>query len=196
MKSINKKITLALITLMIVSTIIFAPGQLVRGCTTSYVCTASLATDNSGINQIAHYAVTINNTGSAKLSSANITIPTNYSNLVSSSIIVTSSSSQSWTANVVAPPTQIANGTILLQGPAEGLGTNQKVTTNFTITSPSTANVYQWIIRANLTTSQSGYDYQVYTIYLNQRITASPTPTPSPTASPIPTQDPAKELCH
>jgi hypothetical protein len=188
MKPINKKTTLALITLMIVSTIIFAPGQVVRGCTTSYVCTASLATDNPGTNQIAHYTLTINNTGSTKLSNANITIPTNYSNLVSSSIIVTSSSSQSWTANVVTPPTQTANGTILLQGPSEGLGTNQKVTTNFTITNPSTANIYQWIIRANLTTSQSGLSYQSYTIYLNQQITASPTPTPSPTASQIPNQ--------
>jgi outer membrane biosynthesis protein TonB len=192
MKSINKKITFLLITLIAISSIIIAQAQIVNGCTISNPCTATLSTDNAFIGQIAHYTLTLNNTGSANIINSNFTIPKGYTNLVSSSIIVNNNAGQVWTATVVTPPTLTSNGTIFLQSSAGGLSTNKTVTLIFTITNPSTANSYQWITKANLNTTFDKHDSQIYTIFLNQLITANPTPstTPSPTATPSTTPSP------
>jgi hypothetical protein len=171
MNSINKKITFFLVTLMVISSIIIIPAQFVRGDSISFTCSANVSTDNAGIDQIAHYTLIINNTGSAKLGYANFTIPAGYNNLVSSSIKVTNNAGQLWTATIATPPSQTVNGTVLLQGSGEGLSTNQILTVSFTITNPSTVNVYQWIVIANQNTGQGGHDYQVYTIFFNQLIT-------------------------
>jgi hypothetical protein len=171
MDTTKKKMAFFFVTLMVISSIIIIPTQFVRGDSISFTCTAKLSTDNAGIDQIAHYTLIINNTGSAKLGYANFTIPAGYSNLISSSIKVTNNAGQLWTATIATPPSHTVNGTVMLQGSGEGLSTNQIVTATFTITNPLTVNVYQWIVNANQNTGQGGHDYQVYTIFFNQLIT-------------------------
>jgi hypothetical protein len=192
MKSVNKKITLFLITLIAISSVIIAQSQIVNGCTISNPCTANLSTNNAIIGQIAHYTLTITNTGEANIINSSFTIPKGYTNLVSSSIKVTNNASQIWTATIVTPPTLTSIGTITLQTSAGGLSTNKAVTATFTITNPPTANSYQWITKANLTNDFDKHNSQIYTIFLNQLITAipTPTPTPSPSATPSPTPSP------
>ena len=191
MKSLNKKITLLLITLIAISSVIIAQSQIVNGCTISNPCTATLSTDNAIIGQIAHYTLTITNTGEANVINSNFTIPKGYTNLVSSSIKVTNNAGQTWTAIIVTPPTLTSNGTIVLQTSAGGFSSNKAVTATFTITNPPTANSYQWITKANLTNDFEKHDSQIYTIFLNQLITAIPTPTPTPSTSATPSPTPS-----
>ena len=190
MKSINKKVTLLLITLIAISSIIVAQAQIVKGCTISNPFNVTMSTDNAFIGQIAHYTLTINNTGSANIINSNFTIPKGYTNLVSSSIKVTNNAGQIWTATIVTPPTLTSNGTILLQTAARGLSTNKTVTVIFTITNPSSANSYQWVTKANLHTDFNEHNSQIYTIFLNQLIMANPAPNPTPTATPSTTPSP------
>ena len=183
----NKKSTTLLIVLMLalIPTIV-VPVQLSSACssTPSFTCTANISTDNAGVGQTAHYAITITNTGSSKISSVNITVPKGYTNLVSSSLKVTNSpTGQTWTPTVISQPTTTGNGSITLHGSGEGLNTNQAVSINFTLTNPSTASQYQWVICAYQSSCQGG---QIYTVLHNQLITSAPATTPSPTATPTP----------
>ena len=83
--------------------------------------------------------------GEANLGSANITIPSGYSN-VGNLVISQEPTSQNWTITK-------ENSYILLFGSAEGLSTGQSITFTFDATNPKPSGNYKWIIGANENTS-------------------------------------------
>jgi hypothetical protein len=171
-KNDNSKKAIFLIALILISALSVISLEGVNAATISFTCAADLKTTNAGVSQSAQYTVIINNTGSAKMGSANITIPAGYTNLVASSVALTGyPSGQTWTATIIAQPTTTSNGTIVLQGSANGLDHNQIITASFYVKNPAVVDQYQWLISANQNTGQGGQDYQVVVVAFNQLIT-------------------------
>jgi hypothetical protein len=119
MKFPRTQLSILLITIIVASAILAIPIQLTKAATITFECTAKVTTDNAGVGLTAHYTVMINNTGSAKLGNANFSIPAGYTNLIASSIKVTNTAGQVWTASVLAYPTLTSNGTVSLWGSSE-----------------------------------------------------------------------------
>ena len=170
-KKLNSKKAIFLITLILISSLPFITIQGANGAIT-FLASADIQTTNAGVSQNAQYTITINNTGSAKMGSANITIPAGYTKLVASSLTLTDyPAGQTWTATVFAQPSKTSNGTIILQGSANGLDHNEIITITFYVTNPATVNEYQWLISGNQNTGEGGQDYQIVVVTFNQLIT-------------------------
>src|SRR5512137_1785104 len=127
MKTTKKMYAIILLALLTISTLsVFTEFA---QATVGLSCTATLIADNSGAGKDATYTFTITNTGAAKLGSANITIPTGYSNVVP--LQITGPTSQIWSI-------QKTGNYLLIKGSAEGLTTGAKVTFTFSATNPVT----------------------------------------------------------
>jgi hypothetical protein len=137
MKSINQKIYLPITVLLVFSVLIISPLQLAQASTITFTCAADLYTNNAGIAQTATYFLTITNIGSAKMGSANVSIPKGYTNLSPASLQVSNApAGQTWTASMIALPTETQQGAIQIGGSAQGLTTGQAITIRFTLTNP------------------------------------------------------------
>ena len=172
MKSINQKVHLTISVILIFSVLIISPLQFAQAGTISFTCTADLYTNNAGIGQTANYILTITNTGSAKMGSANVSIPTGYTNLLTSSLQISNApEGQIWTASLLSLPTETQEGVIQIVGSAQGLTTGQAITISFTVNNPKTVSDYRWVVCANQNTGTGGHDYDVYVITFYQTIT-------------------------
>jgi hypothetical protein len=172
MKSINQKVHLTISIILIFSVLIISPLQFAQAGTISFTCTADLYTNNAGIGQTANYILTITNTGSAKMGSANVSIPAGYTNLLTSSLQVSDApEGQIWTASLLSLPTETQEGAIQIDGSAQGLTTGQAITISFTADNPRTVSDYRWVVCANQNTGTGGHDYDVYVITFYQTIT-------------------------
>ena len=94
MKVLNKIVIILLFTLVTFSALSVLTGSVNAAGNLS--CQASISAKTSGVDQATSYTFTITNTGEANLGSANITIPSAYSN-VRNIVISQEPASQNWT---------------------------------------------------------------------------------------------------
>ena len=143
MKVPTKIVIILLLTLVAFSALSAFTGSVNAAGNLTF--TASISPKTSGVDQTTSYTFTISYTGEANLGSANITIPSAYSN-VENLAISQEPASQNWT---ITTATINKNSYILLYGSAEGLSTGQSITFTFDATNPNPSGNYKWVIGAN-----------------------------------------------
>jgi uncharacterized membrane protein (DUF106 family) len=92
----------------------------------------SVASSNHGVKETSTYTLTVTNTGTVNIVSANITVPGLYANVVN-----TATSTQGWTASYTG-------GVISLATSGTGIANGQSVTVTFQAQNPVTAATYSW----------------------------------------------------
>lgn len=130
-------------------------------------CTPSVSAKSSAVGQSTSYTITITNTGTSTIGSANITVPSGYSNLNSFSI--SSPSGESWTATL--QPIKTNSKTtyyILVYGSTQGLSQGQGLTFTFNGNNPDPSGTYKWVvgINGNTTTTDTTVP-QTFTVTTN-----------------------------
>lgn len=150
---LNKKEILGSILLLCltVSALSGTLTWIVEGEQLTLTCTARLDQTNTGVEQTSVYNLTITNTGSAKLGSAIVIIPPEYSNLSAPSL-TSAPIDETWGVT-------ISGHNISLQGSAEGLRTGENVIIAFTGRNPSVVGDYTWTVEATQNTGVGGHDY-------------------------------------
>ena len=164
MKVLNKIVIILLLTLVTFSALSVLTGSVNAAGTLS--CQAYISSKTAGVDQATSYTFTINNTGEANLGSANITIPSSYSN-VKNLAISQEPASQDWT---ITTATINKINYILLYGSAEGLSPGQSITFTFSATNPKGSGNYKWIIGANKNTNATGLNTPEFTLNTNYSI--------------------------
>ena len=158
MKVLNKIVIILLLTLVTLSALSVLTGSVNAAGTLS--CQASISSKTSGVDQATSYTFTIKNVGEANLGSANITIPSSYSN-VKNLAISQEPASQNWT---ITTATINKNNYILLYGSAEGLSPGQSIAFTFSATNPKGSGNYKWVIGANENTNATGLSTPEFTL--------------------------------
>ncbi len=159
MKVPTKIVIILLLTLVAFSALSALTGSV--NAAGNLTITASISAKTSGVGQTTSYTFIITNTGQANLGSANITIPSAYSNV--ENLAVSSPNSQNWTITKV-------NNRILLYGSAEGLSQGQSITFTFEAKNPLPAGTYKWIIGADNNTSSTGLNTSEFTLSIPNSI--------------------------
>jgi len=115
----------------------------------------SISTDNQGVTEEASYTLTLANTGTDRLLSVNITVPSGFTD-IKNLVVVTPSS---WTVH----DTLIDDTLYLNLQSTEGLASGTQVTVKFDATNPREARDYTWIVNATGTdgTHDSTFDVEV-----------------------------------
>ncbi len=138
MKTLNNKLFVLLLTAIMISTIgVFSAVT----AQTNLNYQGAVTTTNETVGQDASYTFTITNTGSADLSSINITVPLGYFNI--RNLVVQQPSGQNWNL------TNQDGAFILLRATGEGLSPNQAITFSFDARNPDVAGTYTWRIGGN-----------------------------------------------
>ncbi len=101
----------------------------------------SVDSSNHGVKETSTYTLTVTNTGTINIVSANITAPGGYANIEN-----TATSTQGWTASHT-------DGIISLTTSSSGIANGQSVTVTFQAQNPETAGTYSW---STTTTSSDG----------------------------------------
>jgi uncharacterized membrane protein (DUF106 family) len=92
----------------------------------------SVTSGNHGVKETSTYTVTVTNTGTISIVSANITVPGGYANVVN-----TVTSTQGWNASYTG-------GVISLATSGSGIANGQSVIVTFQAENPVTAGTYGW----------------------------------------------------
>jgi uncharacterized membrane protein (DUF106 family) len=101
----------------------------------------SVTSGNHGVKETSTYTLTVTNTGTISIVSANITVPGGYVNVVNPA-----TSTQGWTASYTS-------GIISLTTSGTGIANSQSVTVTFQAENPVTAGTYSW---STIATSSDG----------------------------------------
>jgi uncharacterized membrane protein (DUF106 family) len=165
MKVLNKIVIILLFTLITFSALSVFTGSVNAAGNLS--CQASVSSKTSGVYQATSYTFTITNTGEANLGSANITIPSSYSN-VKNLAISQEPASQNWT--ITEGTITKGKSDILLYGSAAGLSSGQSITFTFDATNPKPSGNYKWIIGANENTGANGLNAPEFTLDISYPI--------------------------
>ncbi|HSQ49023.1 MAG TPA: EMC3/TMCO1 family protein [Candidatus Deferrimicrobiaceae bacterium] len=139
MKSLNKVLFIFLVSLMAISAVaspIFAQS-------TNLTATATITATNGSVGEAASYTFTIQNTGTANLGSANITVPfgpLGY-HTIRNIVVTQQPASQNWNITLIED-----GAFILLLGSGDGLSTDQSVSFSFDGVNPQAEASYIWTV--------------------------------------------------
>jgi uncharacterized membrane protein (DUF106 family) len=155
MKVNNRLMVILFVSLLAISAIAFFATP-VNAQATNLTAKATITTTNNGVGQASSYVFTLQNTGTANLGSANITVPmgaTGYHS-VRNVAITQQPGGQNW--NVTVSPKDDVNpegAFIYLLGSGEGLTSNQSVAFSFDATNAQVEGIYSWNVGISQSTS-------------------------------------------
>ncbi len=136
-----KKLVIALILAMVaLSAVSLITGSV--SATGGLSVQASISAQSSTVRQNTLYTITITNSGTETIGSANITVPTGYSEL-GHFTITQQASSQNWTAYL---QTGKSNYFIIIFGSTQGLTPTQSLTFTFDARNPLPSGTYKWTV--------------------------------------------------
>ena len=136
-----KKLVIALILAMVaLSAVSLITGSV--SATGGFSVQASISAQSSTVRQNTLYTITITNSGTETIGSANITVPTGYSEL-GHFTITQQASSQNWTAYL---QTGKSNYFIIIFGSTQGLTPTQSLTFTFDARNPLPSGTYKWTV--------------------------------------------------
>lgn len=117
---------------------------------------ANVSAKSYGVGQNTQYTVTITNTGTGIIGSANITVPSGYVNV--GNFAVTQPTSQNWVASLgtVKVSSSKTDYYVLLYGSTQGLSPTQSVTLTFDAKNPLASATYKWIVGISGNTTSTG----------------------------------------
>jgi uncharacterized membrane protein (DUF106 family) len=168
MKALEKMVIVLLLALVAVSGVnLLAESASAAG---GLACKASISAQSSAVAQDTSYTFTISNTGTTTLGSANITIPSAYSN-VGNPVITQQSASQNW--NITLQTTKISTKTsyfILLYGSTQGLNPGQGITFTLDARNPLPSGSYKWIVGVNENNTEAGLNVPQFTVDVSSSI--------------------------
>jgi len=136
-----KKLVIALILAMVaLSAVSLITGSV--SATGGLSVQASISAESSTVRQNTLYTITITNSGTETIGSANITVPTGYSEL-GHFTITQQASSQNWTAYL---QTGKSNYFIIIFGSTQGLTPTQSLIFTFDARNPLPSGTYKWTV--------------------------------------------------
>jgi len=154
MKALKKMVIVLLLMLVAVSGVSLLTGS--ASAAGGLACTAHISAQSSAVAQDTSYTFTISNTGTTTLGSANITIPSGYSNL-GNPAITQQPASQNWNITLQTVKTKTKTSYfILLYGSTQGLNPGQGITFTLNARNPLPSGSYEWIIGVNENTTEAG----------------------------------------
>src|SRR5512139_3473161 len=139
MKTPNKALFILLVSLMALSAI----ASPAFAQSTNLTATATITATNDSVGGESSFTFTIQNTGSANLGSANITVPfgpTGY-HTIRNIAITQQPTSQNWNITLSGD-----GAFILLLGSGNGLSTDQSVSFSFDAVNPQAEASYIWTV--------------------------------------------------
>ncbi len=151
MKVMKKMFIALILALVAVSAISLLTAS--ASASSGLSASASISAKSSAVGQNTSYTVAITNTGTDTIGSANITVPSGYSNI--GNFAVTQPTSQGWTATLETSKTS-SKEYILLYGSATGLSSSQGVTFTFNARNPLPEGTYNWVVGVNGNTTSTG----------------------------------------
>jgi hypothetical protein len=157
----NKLIALMVIILLASSTLTIL-GEVAQAAPLLQF-TGSISAENPGVSQHTTYTISITNTGQAKLGSAKVTVPNDYSD-ITNLLMITYPAGQTWTI-------YLSEGNIYLYGTAEGLRPGDTLVFIFEATNPSVDGYYAWIIGGQQNTGAGGLEFPEFELTINFLIT-------------------------
>ena len=143
MMSFNKILFIFFVSLMIIT----AVASPIVAQTTNLTATATITATNVSVGEASSYTFTIQNTGTANLGSANITVPfgpAGYHTLKN----IQQPASQNWNITLSED-----GAFILLLGSGDGLSTDQSVSFSFDGVNPQAEASYIWTVGISSSTS-------------------------------------------
>jgi uncharacterized membrane protein (DUF106 family) len=170
MKASKKMVIVLLLMLVAVSGVGLLTGS--ASAAGGLACNASISAQSSAVAQETSYTFTISNskTSTTTLGSANITIPSAYSNF--GNIAITQQpASQNWniTLQTIKTGTKISYF-ILLYGSTQGLNPGQGITFTLDARNPLPSGSYKWIIGVNENTTEAGLNVPQFTVNVSSSI--------------------------
>ena len=166
MKLLNKMVVVLLCVMFTFSAVSLLTGSVKAAGGLN--CQVSISTGSSGVAQETSYTFTLTNTGTATIGSANITVPSGYSNI--GNLAVSQPIGQGW--NVSLQTIKISSSKtsyfILLYGSTQGFSPNQAVTFTFNARNPLPEGTYKWVVGINGNTTTT-------TVSVPQSVTTSAT---------------------
>ena len=105
---------------------------------------ATVSPASNSVGAETSYTLTITNTGTADVGSANITVSPYYSHI--GNLAVTQPSGQGWTATL---QTAKNNYYILIYGSTQALAPSQSLTLTFDAKNPTPTGTYKWVVGVN-----------------------------------------------
>ncbi|MGA2387279.1 MAG: EMC3/TMCO1 family protein [Candidatus Bathyarchaeia archaeon] len=149
MKVIKKMVIALLFALVAMAAVSLFTGS--ASAASGLGCTASVSGNSYSVGQHTSYTLGISNTGTVTIGSANITVPTGYTDV--GSIVVTSPASQGWTTTL---QTGKSNYFIIVYGSTQGLSPGQSLTLTFNARNPLPEGKYKWVAGINENTTTTG----------------------------------------
>jgi uncharacterized membrane protein (DUF106 family) len=162
MKALKKMVIVLLLTLIAVSGVSLLTES--ASAAGGLACKASVAAQSSAVAQETSYTFTISNTGTTTLGSANITIPSAYSN-IGNLAITQQPASQNWNITLQTVKTKTKTSYfILLYGSTQGLNPGKGITFTLNTRNPLPSGSYKWIIGVNENTTEAGLNVSQFTV--------------------------------
>jgi uncharacterized membrane protein (DUF106 family) len=143
MKTPNKVLFIFLVSLMVIS----AVASPTFAQSTNLTAQATIIATNNSVGGESSYTFTLQNTGTANLGSANITVPfgpAGYHTLRN----IQQPASQNWNITLSED-----GAFILLLGPGDGVSTDQSVSFSFDVVNPQAESSYKWTVGISTSTS-------------------------------------------
>ncbi len=154
-KKIMLVITITLVTVLTLNALMSSANA-----ESNLSCQVFISANNRGVAQQATYTFTINNTGTANLGGANITVPFGYLN-IKNPAVTEQPPSQTWSIN------NQDSTRLLLTGSSQGLTTGQSLTFTFDATNPQVAGNYLWTIGASQNATAESLNSPEVTVNVN-----------------------------